>query len=127
MTQPELFAEVAHGNMTVMEPVRREPLPDMRGYPPAVPVVNSIAAADKFFPHMNAKEMAVYEYMRGLPMGVTDNELISHFASMGWSGNTPRARRVALTDKGLVKQDGDRTVNGYKSAVWVVTNKEGRL
>jgi len=103
------------------------PLPDMRGQPPAVANANSIEAADKFKPRMNRKEREVYDYIAAQPNGCTDNELIHHFNGLGWSGNTPRARRVALRDKGLVVQAGSKEIGGYWSAVWVVdpiNNKE---
>ena len=114
-------------HLTVGRIAFEHPLPDMRGQPPAVAVKHSIDAADKFKPHMNRKEREVFDYIASLPTGCTDNELIHHFNALGWSGNTPRARRVALRDKNLVVQAGSKEIGGYWSAVWVVdstNNKE---
>jgi len=110
MTQPEL-------QFTVGRIAFEHPLPDMRGQPPAVNNPNSIAAADAFKPYLSRAEQVVYAFIvnQGAD-GATDNEIIDHAAGLGWSRNGPRARRVALRDRGLVVQNGNRK----GCAVWVV-------
>ena len=116
--QPEMFETAGNTLVPVVGRIAfaPHPLPDMRGQPPAVKHPNSQAAADAFKPYLSRAEQVVYEFIasRGT-IGATDNECIAHCASLGWSRNGPRARRVALRDRGLVVQSGDRK----GCAVWV--------
>jgi len=122
VNQPELFRTA--GNTLVPVVGRITFAPDTRRQPPSVNHPNSIAAADAFKPYLSRAEQVVYAFIAGRgTAGATDNECIAHAASLGWSRNGPRARRVALRDRGLVVQSGNRK----GSAVWVVDQqpKEG--
>jgi len=127
-TQQEMFERAGNTFVPVVGRItlaaREHPMADLRGYPPAVNRPNSIAAADAFKPYLSRAEQVVYAFIVSQGAGgATDNECIDHAASLGWSRNGPRARRVALRDRGLVVQNGNRK----GCAVWVVdstTNKE---
>ena len=127
MNQPEMFERAGNVLVPVVGRITfapRPPLPDTLGYPPAVNHPNSIAAADAFKPYLSRAEQVVYAFIVSQgAAGATDNECIAHCAALGWSRNGPRARRVALRDRGLVVQNGNRK----GCAVWVADQltKEG--
>ena len=80
----------------------------------------SKAAAKGISRELGAKQTQVWQFVRLHPEGCTDNQIITHFVNCGWSINTPRARRVELAAKGLVKDSG-RQIKG--STVWVATSQ----
>ena len=83
----------------------------------------SKAAAKGISKELGAKQTQVWQFIRLHPEGVTDNQIVTHFVNCGWSANTPRARRIELVAKGLVKDSG-RQSRG--STVWVAAQAAER-
>ena len=100
---------------------------DLENPPPFPPFVRgsetSRAAAESIAPTLGEKQLAVLRYFAEHPEGLTDEALIEHCISLGWSANGPRARRVELCDRGFVADSGRKLVgsSGRLACVWVVT------
>lgn len=86
---------------------------DMFGSPSEAPAQRhsptSVAAAEKIAPKLREKRRDVLTFIcEQHPEGVTDNELIADLVALGWSANTPRARRVELVQGKWLEQVGER-------------------
>ena len=96
--------------------------------PPEAPFVRhsetSRAAAESIAPVLGDRQLAVLRYFADHPEGLTDESLIEHCVSLGWSANTPRARRVELCDRGFVVDSGRKLVgsSGRLAVVWGITS-----
>jgi hypothetical protein len=97
------------------KPVEPDPLTlDMFATPKQAPAQarpTSEAAAVEISKVLSAKRRAVFVHicqtMEGGRRGVSHNEMIRHFAGVGWSMNTPRARAVELARAGLIEETGE--------------------
>jgi hypothetical protein len=114
-------------------PPKAEPAPpcaetlSMFGEPAEAPAQKhsptSVAAAETIAPKLPEKRRDVlWHICEHWPEGVTDNELIADLVGMGWSVNTPRARRVELVQGGWLEQVGERA----GCAVWAPTEEAVR-
>ena len=89
----------------------------------AVDPDTSVEAAESVSPRIRQLQAAVLDFAAGNPDGFTDRDLEAHFMN---AGSTYRTRRSELTEKGYIRDSGERRTygaggTGRRHIIWQVT------
>jgi hypothetical protein len=81
----------------------------------------SVEAAESISPRLRELQKRVLAFAARTPDGFTDRDLE---AAMGDSGSTWRTRRSELTERGLIRDSGERRTyppKGRRHIIWQIT------
>lgn len=83
----------------------------------------SVEAAESVSPRIRMLQQAVLDFASAHPDGFTDRDLEAHFMN---AGSTYRTRRSELTEKGYIRDSGERRTygaggTGRRHILWQIT------